>query len=482
MRSAHSIAVALLVIGCASASQHSDTAPAPNGTRYLSSSDTLFSGFWQQQSFYYVRGRDTLRIPGQIFVVRAQEWTDAAQGLRVTQQRFCVGAMNCRTTDTFTVSPRGSLVAGAARFRRNVVRLPNQPLAPGVQWTDTALYDSAGIVGEIRQSYHVERFWENQGRNLAEIVGDGTMKMHGTFHADSSMALAERVFWVEVSGTVKETHWFDMRAGRMVSNFATVRLTGWGTLPNGNGRLDTLPAGFAMDVKDRTITSERAQMLARAMPGRDTSVTTNSRGVLFVHTVQRAGDEVDAGVARPDGWVRTASERFAGGRPVSYDAVWSDTSVRCCTMRHVERRGDSLYVRRDGRDTTVGIPEVTWAVGDAMNQEMLVPVLMTIPHDNVTHPVAVYRPYDGKWTVWQTQVRETDGVYVIRMMVSPQDPEEILVVSKTGDLLFAEQPRGQEPWMRMPPRGTARRAVVEGLLKRLIPARNVALRANEIEH
>jgi hypothetical protein len=109
---------------------------------------------------------------------------------------------------------------------------------------------------------------------------------------------------------------------------------------------------------------------------------------------------------------------------------------------------------------------------------MLVPVLLTIPHDNLTHPVAVYRPYDGKWTIWQTQVRETDGVYVVRMMMSPQDPEEILVVSKTGDLLFAEQPRAQQPWTRMPPRGTVRRATVEGLLKRLAPARNVAFRAS----
>jgi hypothetical protein len=64
------------------------------------------------------------------------------------------------------------------------------------------------------------------------------------------------------------------------------------------------------------------------------------------------------------------------------------------------------------------------------------------------------------------------------MMVSPQDPEEILVVSKAGDLLFAEQPKAREPWMRMPPRGSVRRTALEGLLKRLAPARNVALRAN----
>jgi hypothetical protein len=135
-------------------------------------------------------------------------------------------------------------------------------------------------------------------------------------------------------------------------------------------------------------------------------------------------------------------------------------------------------VGRAGRATTIAVPAVTWAIGDAMNQEMLVPVLLTIPRDNMTHPVAVYRPYDGKWTLWQTQVRETEGVYVIRMMVSPQDPEEIMVVSKTGELLFAEQPRAQQPWMRMPPRGTVRRAALDGLLKRLAPARNVALRAN----
>ncbi len=82
--------------------------------------------------------------------------------------------------------------------------------------------------------------------------------------------------------------------------------------------------------------------------------------------------------------------------------------------------------------------------------------LLTIPRDNVTHPFAVYRPYDGKWTIWQTQIRETEGVYVVRMMMSPQDPEEILVVSKSGELLFAEQPHAQQPWMRLPPRAAAR--------------------------
>jgi hypothetical protein len=300
--------------------------------------------------------------------------------------------------------------------------------------------------------------------------------LHGTFHADSSSTIAQRVFWLEVSGPVKETHWFDMRAGRIVSNFATARLAGWGTIPNGNGGLDTLPAGVTLDLKDRTISGERARMLARAMPGRDSTVTTNAQGVLFVHTMQHVGDEIDAGLARPDGWVRTASERYAGGRPMSYDAVWSDTSVRCCTVRHVERHGDSLLVRRDGRDTTIAVPAVTWAIGDAMNQEMLLPVLLTIPRDNVTHPLAVYRPYDGKWTVWQTQIRETEGVYVIRMMMSPQDPEEILVASKAGELLFAEQPRAREPWTRMPPRGSVRRAALEGLLKRLTPVKSVAIR------
>jgi len=478
MRSSHSIAGVLLLLGCASAPQHPGTAPAPNGTRYLSSADTLYYGFWQQQSLYYVRGRDTLRLPGQTFIVRAQEWADAAEGLRVAQQQVCVGATSCRTSDTFTVSPRGTLVAGAARFQHNVVSLPNRPLAVGVQWSDSAVLDSADIRAEVHQTYHVEHIVESQGRTLAEIVGDGTMKLHGTFHADSASTIAQRVFWLDVSGSTRETHWFDMRAGRVVSNFASTKLSGWGTVPNGNGGLDTLPAGITFDLKDRTITSERAHMLARAMPGRDSSITTNAHGVLFLHTVQHTGDQVDAGLARPDGWVRTASERFAGGRPMSYDAVWTDTATRCCTVRHVERHGDSLFVRRDSHDTTIAVPAVTWAIGDAMNQEMLVPVLLTMPRDNVTHPFAVYRPYDGKWTIWQVQIRETEGVYMIRMMMSPQDPEEILVVSKTGDLLFAEQPRAQQPWTRMPPRGTVRRAALDGLLKRLAPARNVALRAS----
>jgi hypothetical protein len=310
---------------------------------------------------------------------------------------------------------------------------------------------------------------ESQGRSLVEIVGDGTMHLHGTFKIDSTHTI-----WLDIAGGVRETHWFDVRAGRMVSNFATARLSGWGTIPNATGGMDTLPAGILFDIKDRAITAERARVLARVMPGRDSSITVSAQSVLFVHTVQRVGDKIDAGVARPDGWVRTVSERFAGGRPVSYDAVWSDTSVSCCTVRHVERRGDSLLVRRDGHDSTIAVPAVTWAVSDVMNQELLVPVLLTLPHDNAPHPVAVYRPFDGRWTVWQTTVREAEGMYVVRMSVGPQDPEEILVITKSGDLLFAEQPRAQQPWMRMPPRGTIRRTALDGLLKRLLPVSNVA--------
>src|SRR5215469_6802923 len=147
----------LFVLGCASASQHSGTAAAPIGTRYLSSSDTLFYGFWQQQSLYYVKGRDTLRMPGQTFIVRAQEWADAAEGLRVSQQQMCVGATSCRTNDMFTVSPSGNLVAGGPRFRHNVIPLPSRQLAVGVQWTDSAVFDSSGIMAEVHQVYHVEK-------------------------------------------------------------------------------------------------------------------------------------------------------------------------------------------------------------------------------------------------------------------------------------------------------------------------------------
>jgi hypothetical protein len=473
MRSPQAFAVVVLLSACASAPERPGAGAAPvslRGAHYSAPADTLHYGFWQQQTLYYVRGRDTLRLPGQTFLVRAQEWSGAPNGLHITQQRTCVGAARCELADTFVVSPRGHLIAGADRVRHVLMPLPEaRQLTPGTQWADSAILDSAGIVADVHRTFRVQRVIESQGRSLAEIVADGTFHLHGDVHSDSI-----RSIWIDVSGPMRETHWFDVRAGVLVSNFVTARLSGWGTIPNASGGVDTLPAGLILDIKDRSITAERAHLLVRALPGRDSSVTMSAQTVLFLHTVRRDGDEIDAGLARPDGWVRTATEHFQGGRPLSYDAVWSDTSVRCCTTRHIERRGDSLYVRRETKDTTVAVPQVTWAVCDAMTQEFLVPVLLTLPRDNAPHPVAIYRPYDGKWTVWQAAVRETEGVYVIRMSVGAQDPEELLVVTKSGDLLFAEQPRGPDAWMRMPPPGTMRRAALEGLLKRLAPVRNVA--------
>jgi hypothetical protein len=473
----YALAAALVLSGCASAPGHPGTAPATaavRGARYIAPADTQFYGLWQLATISFVRGRDTLRVPMQSFRMVAQEWKDGTDGMHVMQQQQCVGAAHCELNTAYTVSPKGRLLSVNGQpidehsLRRLNVLLPDgQDLTEGVQWADSAVLDSNGFAGEIHRTYHVQMILPQGGRDLAEIVGNGTMHMHGTKQIDST-----RTLWFDVSGPVTETHWFDVRAGRMVSNFLTARLTGWGSMPNLRGGTDTLPAGASFDIKDRSVTGERAHLLARAMPGRDTTITTNAQGgVMFLHTLQHDGDEIDVGLARPDGWVRTATEHYSDGRPQSYDAVWSDTSVRCCTSRHVERRGDSLFVRRDNKDTTIGIPAVTWAIGDAMNQEMLVPVLLTLPHDNAPHPVAVYRPYEGKWTVWQAQVKETEGVYVIRMVVGAQDPEEWLIVSKSGDLMFAEQPRAQQPWYRMPPKGTTRRAAMDGLLKRLNPAR-----------
>jgi hypothetical protein len=454
MRRPLSLALGLCLGGCASA--HLVTGVTPRGARYIPPADTLFSEVWQRQVLSYVRGRDTLRLPRQTFLVRTQEWN----GYHITQQDVCVGVARCQRTDTFTVSPRGQYSG------RGLLVLPDgRDLAPGVQWADSGTIDSGGVTGELHRTYHVERVIESDGRSLAEVIGDGSMHVHGTFQIETA-----RTAWLDVRGSVHETHWFDVRAGRLVSNVASARLAGWGAMPNAAGGMDTMPAAMTFDVKGRSLTSERARLLARALPGRDSSVTTSADGELFLHTVQRDGDEIDAGLARPDGWVRTASERFAGGRPLTYDAVWSDTSLRGSTARHLERRGDSLLVRRDGRDTIIAVPSVPWAVGDAMNQELLVPVLLTLPRDKASHPVAIYRPYDGRWTVWQATVLETEGVYLIRLAVMPNDPEEILlVVTTSGDLLFAEQPRGAEPWMRMPPRGSVRRAVLEGLLERLTP-------------
>ena len=177
-------------------------------------------------------------------------------------------------------------------------------------------------------------------------------------------------------------------------------------------------------------------------------------------------------MARADGWVHTASERFADGRPLSFHEVWTDAPNGNPATRDVERRGDSLIVRKDGRDSTMAIPAVTWAVADVSMQEFLIPVLLTLPRDSSEHPLAVFRPYFRKWDIFRARAWQANGVYW--MLLAPGAPEapQVLIVSKDGDLLMAMR-QGPASYVRMPQPGTPRAVVLQSAMQQVKPAKPV---------
>src|SRR5579862_791482 len=99
MRGSHTIVVALILSGCASAPQHPGaSAGSPStirGAHYAAPVDTQYYGLWQLETVYYVRGRDTLRLPAQNFSVVTQHWSEAIDGLHIAQRQVCVGAGRC---------------------------------------------------------------------------------------------------------------------------------------------------------------------------------------------------------------------------------------------------------------------------------------------------------------------------------------------------------------------------------------------------
>jgi hypothetical protein len=266
---------------------------------------------------------------------------------------------------------------------------------------------------------------------------------------------------------------FDLKKGRILGHVITGDLSGWGTLPRADGTLDTLPAGMRLRIGKEMITSDRAALLARALPGRDSGLTLDTaKRAMYLHTVRRGENEVEGGMARADGWVHTASERFADGRPLTFHEVWTDAPNGNPATRDVERRGDSLIVRKDGRDTTIAIPAVTWAVADVSMQEFLIPVLLTLPRDSSEHPLAVYRPYFRTWDIFRARVWQANGVYWMLLAPGAPDAPQVLVVSKDGDLLMAMR-QGPASYVRMPQPGTPRAATLQSAMQQVKPAKPV---------
>lgn len=203
---------------------------------------------------------------------------------------------------------------------------------------------------------------------------------------------------------------------------------------------------------------------ARPLPQGDTSVTMVGEQVLVTHTVARTRDAVESAMRRGDGLTGSARSEFDQDLPRHYAVklARADTAVTL----DVERHGGRLRISGT-RTETVSIPRnVRWAVADVGMEEHLIPALRTIPEGTRGLPVAVFRPYSGRWDQLQASVYLVAGATLIQLKSETGDASRFLV-TENGDLLYAEaQAGGAETTSsrRVPSAGSRRDERLQDLL------------------
>ena len=449
-------------------------APQLSGqTAYRPAADTTFILLVNPYRMYWVRGTDTLSQPQHAVSVEAQRWEKAEPQLRVIVQQWGLDVHRRTSKDTFLVAAQGAVVKinghppGLNERVDLLLQLPKATLAPGLAWADTLRSSKGSGPGgdglyEVTRTYHVDQFVDSNGTTFAHVSARGLVHYRDSWWVDSA---AGAFASLDVSGPVTERFLFAVRAGRLVERSWSMNLTGRGSLPGDSGRVDTTAAGLISAETQRIISSERAHLLTRALPGRDTSVSLD-QGPILLHTVLRQPQDVESGMARNDGLVGTTRAHFVDGRVASFEALWTDTAD---TPRRIAISlvHDSLRVRDAGQpDTMVAIPAVWWGVADYAMAELLVPVFLSRTPDSVAAPFAIFRPYARHWDVGLAMLRQLGENFVASYRLGTDTARTLFLITKDGDLLMGQNsdPTGAE---RMPAEGSARRARLEAILQSL---------------
>lgn len=463
MRSAMALSLCLAVLPQEAAGQE----------RYLPQTDSIFVLLVNPYRMYWVRGGDTLSQPMHEVSVEAQRWDRDGQDLRVAVRQLLLNVHRRSKVDTFTVTSLGAVerINGHAPGLNEridlVLRLPRRALVTGLTWADTlrSLHHSGpsqdGLYS-VTRDYRVSRVFDSAGTRLGEVSATGVVHYRDSWWMDST---AGTFASIDVTGPDTERFVFDIRQGRLLSRYWSMNLTGQGTIPSDSGRIDTTAAGLISAMTQVVVAPDRAHLLLRPLPGLDTSMTVDG-GPVLVHTVRRESREIEAGMARNDGMVGTVHARFAGGLVESYEALWTDTAAAARQLS-LTMDGDSLRIHEPGRtDTTVGIPERWWGVGDYAMNELLVPTFLAHPADGVAAPFAVYRPYPRHWDVGTASLRPLGENYVATYRLGSDTLPTLLLITKEGDLLLAQN-SGPTGAHRVPSEGSSRSAQLEEILRTL---------------
>lgn len=438
---------------------------------YKPPSTEVFVATTNPYRMYWLRGKDTIGAPVQELTLERQSWSRAGSGLRVLLDQLALDVTRRTSTDTFDVEPNGRVARingkapGVHERVDFLLHLPTTPLTVGTTWMDTLASRNDGVGGEhhytIRRRYTAVATLDTLGRHLLRISASGIVTYRDAWWVDSTR---NRFYSIDVGGPVTESYLFDLAAGQLVMRSWKMDLHGSGMVPNDHGGGDTLPAGLESEETQMLLDSARAAVVGRPLPAGDTSLTLNN-GVLFVHTVRRNADTIEAGFGRSGGLVGTARVVFDNGSPISYRATWTD-GFASPQVERVERRGSSLTVSHLGVDTTLALPSSAWGIADYAMQELLVPIILSLPNDNAAHPLAIYRPYAAHWDSGAVVVRKIDGARLALIQMGSDKKPQAMLITDNGDYLYGENsdPVGAE---RVPTLGSSRRRRLEALVQHI---------------
>lgn len=425
--------------------------------RYLAQRDTLVTTVRNPFHMFYVRGTDTLGNATLGLILRREVWGAKGDSIDVEMFRRDLGFARKDTVIRFLVARDGRELPRDGHAPRglpaSLMPLPSVPMRPGLEWRDSSVItrdtNDFNVRTESIMKYRVRRVIDTLGSKVADIVADGRYRMRDQY----GDTVGKRQ-WIDVQGPDHETFLFDITRGRQIYRSWDMKLRGWG-----GGRLpgdsvsspDSVPAGLDSKTFNRLVPAEELGIVGYRQNGRDTSLTFTvpDLGLAGVHVIDRSADSVVSSHVRADGAVTLERAAYAHGALLRYERAWSDTALHAYRERFTIK-GDSVIVSRSGAARRAfRSPAHRVGVGDVGHEELLVPLLMSIPEDDDSASVAVFRPSFRRFDVAEVSRRYIEGGVVFELSWNDDDGSDLWLLSDDGDLLLVEK-RSDEHTRRVP--------------------------------
>lgn len=188
---------------------------------------------------YFVRGTDTLGSPVTTRTAESRKATATADDLMVWVRVDGMDGSPFRVEESYIIEPSGRLIAVGGKPLAEVVNarvdllprfpVPSSAVAAGLRWTDAVSVSRDQPYGptfyEARREYQVQRVIDTLGTSVAEIVGQGHLRLRQGGWQDEARTHS---WWQEVAGPVVDTVYFDARRGLVIASIAIMDLIGSG--------------------------------------------------------------------------------------------------------------------------------------------------------------------------------------------------------------------------------------------------------------